>query len=162
MTQSKHAHKKHSTKIVIIILSVVVLVGGVIAYALMTGYIPFKLAEENTEPAAQTLTEKTQVVRNSSNVQKLLEESSEAAGEASKQTFASNVEQWGDEDIDRAYYAMVYADKIGNFTEVLNIDAKLQGAVMLGKNVTGQRVNVSDEQRQQYVTTALNRKNGTQ
>lgn len=149
------------SKKLVIIISITL---GMAVLAAASYFLYTHLVKTSTKDASQekhlNYKEETQDAQGISDVSQLVEKHSSNVDQASKDTFGSDVQKWDNTDVDKAYYALVYASKTGNFMEVININSLLETAQSSGKNVSGDRVGVSDVQRQQYVNDARKARDG--
>lgn len=149
-----------SKKLVIIILIIL----GIAVFAIAGYFLSTHLVTPSVKDVLQekplNYKQETQDAQTTSDVGQLVDKHASTVDQASKDTFGGDVRNWSDMDVDKAYYALVYAAKTGNFTEVININSLLETAQNSGKNVSGERVGVSDAQRQRYVSDARRARDG--
>jgi hypothetical protein len=142
-------HKIHKKRVwLLVLLIIIALVGGVVGGYFLRGYVETtESTQEETKVDYAQLTKDLRAQKDSADDSDLTQNIGNQYDESLAELRRSDPSVWKQEDIDKAYFSILYADSIDAYSQVQTIYYLLMAAERAGVDITTNGANVTAEER---------------
>lgn len=150
---SKMKMSRRRLTLIIVAVSVVLLLVGLILW-----YFFDRNSGSSDEPAPLNYSTALQSIADTNSevkdMERFVSEYGQYFDEASDKVLTSNASKWNQEDVNRAHLTLVYADRVGLFTQVLSIHSQISYAKTSGIDVDNNVASIGQAERDSILERA--------